>query len=299
MASADAVYRVAVIGASGSTGSHVVGAFCGAGHQVTAVGRDAARLARVDPRARRVALDVTDRAALAALLRDVDLAIGLIPPWEVRNLLAAVAETGPRLVVGNSVRRYSRLTDIRAESARDAAAAFRAWPGRGIMLTFAMIYGHPGDRNINQILRWLSRWPAAVPAPVPLPDGGRARLQPLFIDDMVAAVMAAARRPELDGRDIDVAGGEVLSYAAIVRACAQAVGRRVAIASLPAQPMIAICDAIERWGLRLPLNGGQLRRATEDKIVDLAPLRASLGIEPIGFGEGLRRKRERNWFAGL
>ncbi len=287
--------RVAVIGASGGSGRHVVAGLCDRGYRVLALGRDAQRLARLDPRAEARQVDVRADERLRDALDTVTHVVSLVPPWHVADVLGQWRDAHGRFVVGNSIRRYSRLTDHRAESARRAGEAFAAWPGRGVMLNFSMIYGHPEDGNVNGIILPIRRWPAALPLILPLPDGGRARLRPVFIEDMVTAVIAALERPGLDGRSIDVAGGELLSYADLIRHCSTFAGRRVLILDIPAVAMMRVLGAAERIGLPLPLTSEQVERATEDKIIDIAPQRDLLGLTAVGVAEGLRRKRERGW----
>jgi hypothetical protein len=83
----------------------------------------------------------------------------------------------------------------------------------------------------------------------------------------------------------------------MVEACAAALGRSVLVLPVPSRPLIGAVRALERAGLRLPVASDELARASEDKIVDIGAMRARLGVDPVTFEEGLRRKRERGWLA--
>ncbi len=280
--------RVTVIGATGTTGPYVVRGLIEAGHTVTALGRDALRLAKCDSRAARSVADITDPRALATALAGAEIAVALAPAVHLSATLDALPDTCGYIVAAGSIRKYSRFGDAAARAARRADAAMRASGRDGIVLDFSMIWGQPEDRTVNRILEMVRSWPA-----VPLPDGGRHTVQPIFIDDMVASIVAALeRRPS--GPAIDVAGPAPIAYREMVRECAALVGRRLRVVPVPALPFVA-CEAMAGWfGGSLPVLG-EFARMAEDKRIDVGPMKRRLGIEPIPFEEGLRRKEARGW----
>jgi NADH dehydrogenase len=227
----------------------------------------------------------------------VNAAVCLAPHELLGTVLAALPDSCERVVAAGSIRKYSRFDDPIARSARQADEVFAASGRHGVVLHFSLVFGQPEDRTVNRIIAMIRRFPAALPAPVVLPDGGRNRLQPIFIDDMVACVIAALVRPEACGASIDVAGPRALSYRDMVEACAAAIQRCVLILPVPSGPLIATVRALERAGLRFPVTADELARTTEDKIVDIGAMRARLGVDPLPFEEGLRLKRERGWLA--
>ncbi|MFG2057581.1 NAD(P)-dependent oxidoreductase [Micromonospora sp. NPDC048930] len=102
--------RLAVFGASGGTGRLLVARAATAGHQVVAVVRDPARLGVVAPGVTVLPADVTDRAAVAAAVRDCDAVVSLLGPGAVRGpttvrgdatatVVAAMRDTGVRRLV--------------------------------------------------------------------------------------------------------------------------------------------------------------------------------------------------------
>ena len=140
-----------------------------------------------------------------------------------------------------------------------------------------------------RLLRALKRRPRWLPALVPLPAGGRARVQPVFVDDVVAAFAAAASDRETAGPPIVVAGPEPISYAVMVRACARALGRRALIVPLP----LPLLTTLARLGA--PFDAAELHRAAEDKSFDVSDLKSRLGVTPRSFEDGVRQKLERGW----
>ncbi|MBI3513002.1 MAG: hypothetical protein HY060_02910, partial [Proteobacteria bacterium] len=137
----------------------------------------------------------------------------------------------------------------------------------------------------------LARWPAALPIVLPLPDGGRRLIQPIFIDDVAAAVVAAVERADCDGPPLVLAGPAPLRYRDLIAACADALGRHARVLPVPLGLLAGAAALAARLGIALPLNAAELRRAGEDKRFDVAPMIARLGVRPRDFAAGLARAR--------
>ncbi len=287
--------KVAVLGATGKTGRHVVSALCNTGFEVIAVGRDAAKLAGLDNRAERRQADAGNPEQMTAALADAERVASLLHARFAEATLAALPETCQRIVLTGSLRRFTRLADDAAEAVRQGEAAFLASGRPGVMLHPSMIYGAREERNIGRILAFIRHWPRWLPLLVPLPDGGRHTVQPVFVDDMVAAVVAAVSVPTLKTGTIVVAGPEPISYRHMIKACAVAQGRRARILPIATGPLIALAELAARLGLSLPIGAAEIRRAAEDKAFDISDMRQVLGVTPRPFEEGLRLKIERGW----
>lgn len=86
--------KLTILGATGGTGSYLVSQALAAGHEVTAVVRDPARLTGpAHPRLRVVTADVMDPASIAPALEGADAVLSAVGP----------RGTGPTTVVGDSV----------------------------------------------------------------------------------------------------------------------------------------------------------------------------------------------------
>lgn len=285
---------VALLGATSKTGRYVTQSLCERGHAVRALGRDPARLAALDARAAKRVVNFAQPTALSAALAGVDVVASLAHARFTQAVLAAAPESC-RLVLTGSLRKHTRLADPAADSVRQGEALFLASRRAGVMLHPSMIYGAPEERNVGRILRLLRRWPAALPVPVPLPDGGRHTVQPVFVDDMVAAFVAAIENPRADGPAITVAGPTPITYRAMVQTCAQAVGRRMIVLPVPVGALSRAAALAQSLGLRLPFNAAELTRASEDKAFAIDDMVTRLGVTPRDFAEGVRVKLERGW----
>lgn len=279
--------KIALLGATSKTGRYVLPVLCGHGHTVVAIGRDPAKLATLDPRARMIRADITEPASLRTALADVECVASLAHARYTEEILAALPASCRRVVLTGSVRKFTQLPDPAADAVRAGESRLLASGRPGVMLHPSMIYGAPEERNINRILALLARFPSWLPIPVPLPDGGRHTVQPVFVDDMVAAMVAAIERPQAEGAPIIVAGPRPITYREMVEHCAAAVGRRVLVLPLPLSLIKSGLGLTERLGIKMPFSAIELTRATENKAFDVSALGERLGIQPRAFEAGL------------
>ncbi len=285
---------VALLGATSKTGRYVTQRLCERGHTVRALGRDLSRLAQLDTRAAKLVVDLDQPATLSDALMGVDVVASLAHARFTAAVLAA-APPSCRLVLTGSLRKHTRLADPAAEAVRHGESQFLASGRAGVMLHPSMIYGAPEERNVGRILRFLRRWPAIVPVPVPLPDGGSHTVQPVFVDDMVAAFVAAVETPAADGPSITVAGPTPITYRAMVETCAHALGRRIVVLPVPVGPLSRAASLAQACGLRVPFNAAELTRASEDKAFAIDDMVQRLSVTPRSFADGVRLKLERGW----
>ena len=290
--------RVAIFGATGKTGPLLIRRLMDGGHDVVAVGRDQGRLRERVPNARHAVADLQHQGTIVAALAGAEVVVSLAHAAHAETVLACLPKTCRRVVLTGSVRRYSRLPDAAADAVRDGAAAFEKFRVKqtteAVWLDPSMIYGAPGDRNVGRILRLLGKWPRWLPVVLPLPAGGQRMVQPVLVDDLVHALVAAIDGPEAPGSPIVVAGPAPMTYARMLRQCAGALGRRVTILPMPVALLAAVARLSASLGLALPVSAAELRRAGEDKIFAIDDLRRRLGVDPRPFAEGLRLVMDRN-----
>ncbi len=295
--------RVALIGATSKTGRFLAPRLVNDGHDLVAIGRDAARLqARVPDAEHRVA-DFSDPATVAKSLDGIEVVVSLAHARTISTLLAALPQSVRRMVVTGSTRKFTRLPDPAADEVRAGEAAWRAFRDRGaaqggceaVLLHPSMIYGAPEDRSVGTILRAFRKWPRWMPAPVPLPAGGRHTVQPVFVDDVVAAFAAAVTVEHVPAEPIILAGPAPIPYREMVRTCAAAVGRRVAVVPVPVGLGAGVLGGLAKVGLRLPVSAAALRRTAEDKAFDVSPMIDGLGVTPRDFASGVAEKVRRGW----
>lgn len=273
---------ITVIGASGRTGAALCRALLARGEAIIPVVRNPARwAARGLPAEPRLAA-LEDRAALARALagatRIVSTAHALWAP-----AIQAAAPPDAVLVLIGSTRRFSRWPDAHGDGVRAGEASFLAGRQRGVMLHPTMIYGAQGENNVQRLAALLRYLPVA-----PLPGGGRALVQPIYQDDLTACLLSALARDWPVPQSLVVAGPEPLAYRDFLAEVARAAGRRVPrVVPVPLAPL-ALLGRLAGFVPGLPRIGpDELRRLTEDKAFDIAPMRAALGVTPRPLAAGL------------
>jgi nucleoside-diphosphate-sugar epimerase len=286
---------VAVVGATSKTGRYLVARLVAEGFRVTAIGRSADRLAALDPKAETCAADFEQPQTMRAALAEADQVVSLAHAGFTAALLAALPASCERVVLIGSMRRYSKLPDPAGQAVAEGEAVFAASGRPGVMLHPGLIYGPPEERNVNRIVRYAKRWPKGAPVPFPLPAGGRATIQPIFIDDLIDAFIGALSRNEALGDPVVVGGPEPIAYRDFVAACAHALGRRAFVIPLPVGLIAPLGSLARAFGLRAAPTRAELLRMTEDKAFDVTPMRERLGVIPRSFEDGLALKIERGW----
>jgi nucleoside-diphosphate-sugar epimerase len=203
--------------------------------------------------------------------------IRLAPPLLER------AEAGlERAVLVSSLRRFSRVPSASVEQVQEAEERLRRLERPWVLVRPSMIYGPGDDRNIARLAAWLrqNRF-------FPVFGSGRHLQQPVFVEDVVAGVLAATERPQALGKCYALAGREALTYEALIDAVAAAVGARPIKVHVPVWLALAGIEVLKRLGLGL--EGEQILRLQEDKVFSIEEARRDLGYEPLSFAEGLER----------
>ena len=275
---------VHVIGASGRSGRRLCAALTAAGITPVPVVRNPTRWAATGlPGAPRLA-DLEQPAALAAALVGATSLVCCAHARYAGAVLAA-APTGARVVFLGSTRKFTRWRDDHASGVLAGEAAFHAAGRPGVMLHPTMIYGAQGEDNVRRLAALLARLPL-----VPLPGGGRALVQPIHQDDVTRAILAALARPWIGPESLVIAGPAPLTYADFVRAVAAAAGLPAPrIVAVPAAPLRAFAPLTRLLPFLPRVRSAELRRLTEDKTFDIAPMQAALGFTPMPLAAGLAR----------
>ena len=142
-----------------------------------------------------------------------------------------------------------------------------------------MIYGTARDRNISRLLRFLKRIPV-------FPLCGNALWQPIYVDDLADAVVAALDSSDTVKKVYNVAGAQPLRFADLVRTAGRAVERNVTLIRVP------LAAAVLAAGLTRAVTPEQIRRLAEDKAFSYADAARDFLFAPRSFAEGVACEAE-------
>jgi nucleoside-diphosphate-sugar epimerase len=272
---------VHVIGASGRSGAALCRALESEGRDVIPVVRKASRWADTGIAGEARVADLTFPATLRAALADATLVISCAHARHAPAILAA-SPPGATFIFLGSTRKFTRWPDAHANGVLAGEQAFLASARPGVMLHPTMIYGATGEDNVQRLAALLRRLPI-----VPLPAGGRALVQPIHQSDVTNAILAALQHRWTAPTALVIAGPTPLPYADFVRAIALAAGLPPPrIVDLPAAVLMAAA-LFTRLPLLPTIQANEIRRLLEDKAFDTAPMRTTLGLDPIDLETGL------------
>lgn len=226
--------------------------------------------------------DLGDAASLGAWLGGCDSLV-YVASMGFGHVPGVVAAAGVRRAVfvsttGIFTRLPAPSKAVRVAAEESVRKSRLAWT----ILRPTMIYGAPGDRNMERLLRRVAK-----PWPIVVPGDGRALIQPVHVDDLADAIVAALRAPAAERKEYNVSGRAPLSLDATIDAASAAVGRRHAKIHLPLRPVAATLHAFESLRLPIPIKSEQVMRLAEDKAFPHGDASRDFGFAPRAFEDGI------------
>jgi nucleoside-diphosphate-sugar epimerase len=130
-------------------------------------------------------------------------------------------------------------------------------------------------------------------------DGGKALLHPVYIDDLIAALLLCAERSQTPGRSYNIAGERPVTVRELATAIAHALGRELPAGSIPlwlanlSSDIFAVMPGIN--GEHAPLTRSRVKFLTNSRIYDISRARSELGYAPkVGLEAGM--KMTASWY---
>jgi uncharacterized protein YbjT (DUF2867 family) len=278
---------VTVFGGTGFVGRRVVRQLRDFGTKVRVVSRH--RGLSQDDGIEQIAADAHDERSVQAAVAGGDgvvNAISLYVEHGADTFHSVHVETAAKIATAArqaGIKRFVHVSGIGADTASSSpyirsrgegeAAVQAAFPGAVIVRPAVMFA--PDDAFLTTILRMLRSLPA-----YPMFGDGRTRLQPVYVDDVGAAIAQILRQNRKPSPIYELAGPRVYSYEELLRTIARIAGLRPVLMRMP----FALWDALARVAEMLPqppLTRNQVELLQIDTTASetLPGLRA-LGISP-------------------
>ncbi|MDP9127054.1 MAG: NAD-dependent epimerase/dehydratase [Pseudomonadota bacterium] len=215
--------------------------------------------------------------------------ISLLPLWVLATYLPRFIGVNSIIALG-STSLFSKVGS--SDSVERATAAglevaennLREWCRRsnvhGTLLRPTMIYDGIHDNNIARMARFIRRFhclPLAAPA--------KGLRQPIHAGDVARAILKTLGNSSAEGKALNIAGGEVLTYRAMAEKVFDGLGVKRRLIMLPESWL----EKSFRWGSRAGIvrekafGSSVFRRMNEDLVFEVAEGLRLLDYQPRGF----------------
>jgi uncharacterized protein YbjT (DUF2867 family) len=294
--------KVLLTGGTGVVGQASVEALLKHGHTVRVLSRNAVEDARQWPEAVDAwPASIGDQRALRGCAEGCDVVIhvaGIMEESPPELTYETINVAGTQLILAEAERckvgRFIYLSSLGAEagtspyhrSKRRAEEIVRGFSGGWIILRPGNVYG-PGDDVISRILKMVRSFPV-----VPVLGSGDDKFQPIWADDLAAALAEAVRRTDLHGRTLELADDEQTSLNEIIDKLSEVTGRNPARVQVPSFLAYAGISMAGLLGVQLPVTESQLTMLSEGNVIDTPGANALTGVfhlKPTSLDSGLRK----------
>lgn len=211
------------------------------------------------------------------------------PIWVLSDYFTLLERAGVRRIVAlSSTSRFTKIASTDAAeialAARlaDAEEQLRTWAaGKGVetvILRPTLIYGWGRDKNITEIARFVRRFGF-----FPVFGSALGRRQPVHVDDLSCACMAALQLPVAPNLAYNLSGAEVLSYRDMVAGVFAALGRRPRLLPVPLWAFRLAVSVLRRLPRYANWSVAMAERMNQDLVFDHHDAARDLAFAPRRF----------------
>jgi nucleoside-diphosphate-sugar epimerase len=218
--------------------------------------------------------------------------ISLLPLWVLAQFLPRFIGVKSIIAIG-STSLFSKAASPNsneravAASLESAENAVQTWCRRSnvqsTILRPTMVYDGVNDKNIARMARFIRRFhflPLAAPA--------KGLRQPIHADDVAQAIIGAVNNSETYGKALNIAGGEVLTYRAMVERVFAAQKIKLRLLMLPIEWLAKAFNWASSAGIMNEKAFGSsiFQRMNEDLVFDVEEGLRLLNYQPRKFEPG-------------
>jgi uncharacterized protein YbjT (DUF2867 family) len=283
---------ICILGGSGFLGTRLVARLIREGHRVTVLSRDRERHKQllVLPGLTLQNCDVYDEAQLSEHFRGKDVVINLVGILNERGfggggfrrahteltrvILQAARSAGvPRLLQMSALKAATDAPSFYLKSKGEAEKLIREQREVDWTVFQPSVMFGPGDSFLSRFANLLGAMPFAFPL-----ARANARFQPVFVDDVIEAMMRCLHGAACLGQTYQLGGSQVYTLREIVSLVARVTGQRKWIIGLP-NFLARIQGLVMNFVPGRPFSSDNYRSLTIDSVCTEDGL-ARLGVKP-------------------
>ncbi|UCG62675.1 MAG: complex I NDUFA9 subunit family protein [Candidatus Zixiibacteriota bacterium] len=290
--------KVAVTGGTGFVGRNLVNRLVAEDHQVTVLTHSDTGEGLFAGPVRTVAGSVDDALSLEAAFGGADVVyhlVGIIAETKHKtfertvvvgttNVVEACRRAGIEKLLYLSAMGTSH--NARTEYHRTKYLAEQAVIKSGMEYVIyrpSVIYGLD-DGFVSLLVRLITKSPIT-----PVIGNGHYRLQPVYIDDVVSAMVQALTVQQANERIIEIGGPEKLEYLEILHIIKRVLGKKRVNFHIPMWVMRAVASVMEKLMKPAPITRDQLKMMATGNTGDITLMKQLFAIDPVPFEKGLRK----------
>ncbi|MFZ3077755.1 MAG: NAD-dependent epimerase/dehydratase family protein [Candidatus Aenigmatarchaeota archaeon] len=283
--------NIFVTGASGFVGGYLLPRICVSNKVKALVRRPSPETEKLG--AETVIGDIRDSAIVEKCADGADLAIHLagVLRSNDENLNYDVNVAGTKNIVEACRKNNAKLIHV---STVNAVAGIKNAYGRTkelaekivvesgidyVILRCALIYGK-GSPDMEKIIKSVS-FPV-----VPMIGSGKNKLQPVYIDDVVDAILKSSKKSK---KIYNIAGPDVLTTEKFKNIILKKMGKKKLTVHIPLALVLAGASVLEKISKNPFLTREQALGFKQDRVLDISLSRKELGFNPLPFEKGIEK----------
>lgn len=278
---------ILVTGATGHTGSRLVKKLVETGHKVRCLVRTPRNAGYLPGEGIEIVYgDLKHEEKVRKALKGINILFHAAHIRFASDIIPIAKNQGVnRALFMSSTRRYTKFACESADAVIKGEDYIKKSGMDYTILRPTMIYGGARDNNMTKLVNHLGRFRI-----FPIFGNGKNLIQPVFVWDLVEAMVYCVDHPETAKKEFTLAGPEPLTYRGALEIIAGQLNRKVFLLPVPLFLCSAVCRIYEKCVSRPRITSDQVRRFGENKAFDISKAREEIAFSPRSFKEGIRLK---------
>jgi len=199
-----------------------------------------------------------------------------------KNLIAACRKNEVNKIIYISTRAISPLGGPYSVSKIEAEEAVKNSSITFTILRLAEVYGGNKNKGIEHLAGMIKKLPA-----IPIIGSGNYRLQPVYVKDVIDAIILASRQDKANFKTYNIAGPDVFSYNDLVRAICKQLNLKRRLIHIPV--IFALACAYFNYHVfkKIIIYPDQIPRLISPKEESIEKAMEDFNYSPMRFKDGL------------